>query len=233
MYTKNFITFGDNKYKKALNRINLEAINSKFFDGITIYSENDLPIQMNNYCLNNPRGYGFWSWKPYLILKRLREINDDDILIYADAGCTIDQSCKKRYDEYIKYLENNDIVCFQLDHLIKSFTKMSLINYLDCYHLLNVKQIMATIIILKKTQNVMEMIEKWYNLSQIPYHIDDSRSIIPNDETFIDNRHDQSIFSLLCYIYGEKCKILMIHDETYRKEPGFILCPFKATRLRF
>lgn len=42
--------------------------------------------------------------------------------------------------------------------------------------------------------------------------IDDSPSVIPNDPNFIENRHDQSIFSLLAKLEGIS---LLSHEENF------------------
>jgi hypothetical protein len=34
----------------------------------------------------NERGSGFWSWKPFIIQKRLNEIPDGDVVLYCDVG---------------------------------------------------------------------------------------------------------------------------------------------------
>jgi hypothetical protein len=39
--------------------------------------------------LGQPRGGGYWAWKPYVILKHLRKLDDDDYLIYMDSGAYV------------------------------------------------------------------------------------------------------------------------------------------------
>jgi hypothetical protein len=34
----------------------------------------------------NERGSGFWSWKPFILQKRLNEVPEGDIVIYCDVG---------------------------------------------------------------------------------------------------------------------------------------------------
>ena len=38
----------------------------------------------------NPRGYGYWLWKSYIIKKTIEKMSDDDILLYLDCGYEID-----------------------------------------------------------------------------------------------------------------------------------------------
>ena len=41
--------------------------------------------------LDQPRGGGFWLWKPYYILRALEEARSGDAVIYADAGISFDE----------------------------------------------------------------------------------------------------------------------------------------------
>ncbi|MEO1909013.1 MAG: hypothetical protein ABGX10_01060, partial [Paracoccus sp. (in: a-proteobacteria)] len=40
----------------------------------------------NRFILEQERGAGYWLWKPWIILQKLREVGPDDIVIYNDAG---------------------------------------------------------------------------------------------------------------------------------------------------
>ena len=96
--TKNtFITFGGptSNYHRSVDRICLEAKEFDFFHDIIGYKDSDLkqdkPFwdQHGSFIQNNPRGYGYWLWKSYLIRKTFNQMKENDILIYCDAGCKI------------------------------------------------------------------------------------------------------------------------------------------------
>jgi hypothetical protein len=70
---------------------------------------------------------------------------------------------------------------------------------------------MATSFILKKCDHTLKIINEWYNFSCIYNLLDDSESNIKNDDSFIEHRHDQSIFSLIRKKYGTE----IIQDETW------------------
>ena len=55
----------------------------------------------------------------------------------------------------------------------------------------------ASMIFIKKNNTTLEFVKEWYNLSCNYHFIDDSPSILKNDDTFKEHRHDQAIFSLL------------------------------------
>ena len=97
-----FITYADEKFKYSKERIDKEAIHFGHFDTVTIYGPEDLD---NNFkaqfreILKLPRGGGYWIWRPYILEKKFNEINDNDILIFLDAGCTINIAGKNKFYE--------------------------------------------------------------------------------------------------------------------------------------
>jgi len=216
-----FLTFGgpSENYHNALNRICLEAEQIKIFDKIIGYTEKNLMNDKKfwnkhgNFITNNKRGYGYWLWKSYLTKKTMKKMNDNDILVYVDAGCTINSNGKKRLLEYFDIVNNSKfgILSFNLGHLEKTWTKMDIINYFGAHDLLETGQLVGGIFILRKCEHTINLVKKWYK-SCCEYNlIDNSQSSIPNDSSFIENRHDQSIFSVIRKQLGTE----IIWDETY------------------
>ena len=98
---------------------------------------------------------------------------------------------------------------------------MDLFEYLDMRNEkeLNAPQLFATTFTLRKCDHSVNIVKKWYETSCIYHNIDDTPSIQPNDPSFIDHRHDQSIFSLLRKKYG----VLIIGEHE---------CPIVLGRIR-
>jgi hypothetical protein len=217
-----FITFGgpNKNFHDAVNRICSEAEQIKIFDKIIGYTEQNLMDDKKfwnkhgNFITNNQRGYGYWFWKSYLTKKTMKEMNDNDILVYADAGCTINSNGKQRLLEYFDIVNNSEFgtLSFSLEHLEKTWTKMDLINELNAYDKLNTLQLVGGIFILRKCNNTINLIKEWYKLMCNYHFINDTPSILPNDPSFIEHRHDQSCFSLLRKKYGS----IVLNDETNR-----------------
>jgi len=202
------MTFGGGQnYINAVNRIGnkLEATNE--FDHIIKYTDNDLKNDIEfwnkheTFITNNIRGYGYWIWKPYLILKTLNTMNENDILFYIDAGCEVisTNESKEKIKQLKDQCDNYNILYTQLLHLEKEWTKMDLFEYMNLNNesIKNSNQIQAGLSILKKTEKTINFITDWYNISCNYHLIDDSPSKSVNDEAFKEHRHDQSIFSLL------------------------------------
>lgn len=234
-----FITYGDEAFENAKRRIYNEAKQSGWFDTITIYGPQDLDENFkHNFknILSQKKGAGYWIWKSYIIKKKLNEISYNDILIYLDAGCTINRKGKQRFDEYIELLNTSDdgIISFQMTHLEKKYTTKEIFNYFDINineEIANTGQIVGGIRIMKKNKNLINIIDKEYKT------LHDNPLLFTNhynknqEPFFIDNRHDQSILSVIRKMNNS----ITLDDETYFQPFGSTISlkyPFWATRKR-
>ena len=59
--------------------------------------------------VKQPRGGGYWIWKSHII-KKINEINDNDILIYLDAGCSINKFVNLYLPPGIDNIPDGDII---------------------------------------------------------------------------------------------------------------------------
>ena len=227
------MTFGNVKYAKQRIRLAQEAKQLDYFDRIYTFSPLDLQQDSvfweknKEFIEKNPRGYGYWIWKAYLIDRILNELNEGDMLVYCDAGCSINMKGKNRLLEYEQMVEEHGFVCFQLAnprHTQGQFTKAQIFETLGGDK--DTPQIISGIIVMKKCPNSFRIISEW-KLHSIPDLLNDC--VGKEDSTFIENRHDQSILSILVRKHGAK----ILDDETWAKNFGSIpLFPFHATRLR-
>jgi hypothetical protein len=224
-----FATFGNNAFSKSRERIANEAKNFGIFKNIFAYDNIDAEyIEKHlHFIKKNPRGFGCWIWKPYIILKSLEKINDNDILLYCDAGCSLNVEGKKRMMEYIEMVSNHKsgLLCFQLNdfhpnsniplHPEKRWNKRDTIEEIlgevVSNEVLDSSQCEAGMIFVRKCKESLNLLTQWLYYCQQYHLIDDSPSIKKNDPIFREHRHDQSIWSLLVKKYG----VLHIPDETY------------------
>lgn len=214
-------TFADGK-KYTSKRILNEAEKSEYFDDVISYSSLDLKPSWNcetvgrinfdiNFIRKPTRGFGYWTWKPYIIFRALCEkCKDGDVLVYSDSGSSIQPFMTTKMVEYIKSVEGNTpILGFPMLHKEKFWSKGDLIDRVFYNTPIEEKnlalkstpyQFTASIIILRKCPAVIEFIKEWHDIGQENNHqyIDDSASLNNKDEDVVENRHDQSIFSLLC-----------------------------------
>lgn len=75
------------------------------FDNVCGYSEFDVTEELaKTKMFKQERGGGYWTWKPDIIYTAMQQMQDGDILVYCDAGCTLQQS--KEWSRIWKKLEN-------------------------------------------------------------------------------------------------------------------------------
>jgi hypothetical protein len=218
---KYFITFGgpSKKFHESVKRIKREAEELEIYDKIIGYTDKELKEKNKfwkkhgNFIESNPRGYGYWLWKSFLIKETLKEMENDDILVYADAGCSLNKNGNKRLIEYFDIVKNSNlgILSFELGTIEKSYTKMDIFKEMNVLELMDTKQLNATVFIMKKCEKTINLVKEWYKLCSNYYLLSDESSKIPNCPEFIENRHDQSIFSLLRKKKGTE----ILSDETY------------------
>ncbi len=226
IYLLSFFSF--NLYPTSLRFLE-QANEFNIFDNIFLYNEYTLPKdeQFDNILkskLNaNIRGFGYWCWKPFIVLKTLENIEYGDILVYADIGCHLSKNGMNRFYEYLDTVIENNSMCAILGTKEKTFTKADLFNYfnkLDDKNITDTCQRPATFFILEKTDKNIDFVKKWLQVFYDDFSlVDDSPSKIPNFEGFMENRHDQSVFSVLSKIYELKAITSYEFDSKDYKYP--------------
>lgn len=147
------------------------------------------------------RRKGCYLWKPYFVDKALDAIRDGDFLIYMDSagGCYRSSTapltaCMER--------KNIEIVgSRRYKYLEKHWTKRDAFVYMDCdkKEYTDQYQCWAGMIVFKKTPNTRDFVKEWLGYAQDYRIITDAPNTcgLDNYEGFEENRHDQSILSLL------------------------------------
>jgi len=144
-------------------------------------------------------------------------MNENDILVYADAGCFMNKGGKSRLFEYFDMLNTSaeiGNISFQMEHLEESYTKMDILDWYgvnDDPSILKTGQLVGGIFVLRKCRHTVELIDKWYDGCCQYHFIDDSCGRLPNASSFQGARNDQSIFSVLRKKYGT----VSLSDETW------------------
>lgn len=211
------------------SRVNDNFFNGKYnhlFDNINILNENNLDDYIksviydifkkyNNCSVFPKRGYGYWIWKPYLIMKELEQINNNDILVHLDMHCYL-ENVENQFNNIVKKLNELDkpllIGWCGDEYNDLTMTSKPLRNYIESQ--LNYKfsnedllkrQVEAGIIFLRKNDFIVNLIKQWFELmlNGMNYVSDMYNDKQYNHPEFSgNNRHDQSVLSLLCKYYN-------------------------------
>ena len=198
--TDDFISFAQQNMKTALETGN--------FDTAKIYTMNDIdPFYKNHnsHLFKQQKGSGYWCWKPYIILKHLTQMDEGDILCYNDSKYLWLKNVRDFENNILT--NNNNIGIYSnkpndRKYIEKEWTKFDayvLMNVRNTPNITNTPQAWAGFILLRKNIETIVFISEWTTFVQDPRIITDIPSKFgQNDKSFHENRHDQTILSLLC-----------------------------------
>jgi hypothetical protein len=217
------LTFGagSKKYYDALCRLKKQAKDFPF-DNIVTYTDLDLENsfpdfwkQHSSFIKSNRRGYGYWLWKPFIIYNTLKNLKDGDVLVYMDCGCELNNKGLARFKNYIETVKSQGYLFFNLEdqHIEWRWNKMDLIKHLQIQDDKSMykPQRLATVQFYLKNDINVSFTKEYYNICCNYSLLDDSNSVLKNHPFFNENRHDQSVFSLL----SKKNNYESIYDETW------------------
>lgn len=202
---KYLLTFGTEEYYGSINLLAKSCKN--MVDGLFLTTEKDIPkyfYEKHNKIFSQKRGFGYWLWKPFFILKALQQINDGDLLIYCDSASVVVNDLNYLFDLCLK---NNGILLFENQngcsigkHKNKEWTKADCFNLMNCNEekYINGDQVDAAFQVYQKTPFNLNFIEQYLYFCENENILTDCPNITGvNQDTFIDHRHDQSVLSLL------------------------------------
>lgn len=209
-------TFSGGSYELRLSQKSLEEQSKTYFDGVASYNENTPDvirfIHSNPQIFKYRRGYGYWSWKPFVIYNTLKNVNDGDFVFYIDSGNDIVDDISVLFDIC---KENNGFCLFENRSGHPAFgiwsngewTKYDCFYKMNCLgeKYINGNQIDAGYQLYQKNEQTMKFVEEYLKYSVDNEIITDEKSKHGKDlPEFRDHRHDQSIVSLLAIKYNIK-----------------------------
>lgn len=224
-YKRFFCSFADSRLKKSLERIESQANEMQVYDHIYIYDETKLDpafrATFRDQLKFGSRGFGYWCWKPQIILQTFEKMDYGDVLQYSDSGCHLNKNGRKRLEEYFEIAKRSlgGILSFRTrradeitgnevfyGNLEYKYNKADLLDYfgvLDQPAITHSVQYEAGIIFIRKDETTIAFIKRWIETFTESFSfINDAPSAIPNLEGFIEHRHDQSIYSILCKLHN-------------------------------
>jgi hypothetical protein len=151
------------------------------------------------HLLDQPRGAGYWLWKPYLILENLKQLGPEDVLIYLDSDVVVTDDLAP----LAALCTQKRPVVLVADHGHRNFemTRRDCFHYLGCdaerYH--RAEQVWAGVQLYRNTPESLGFVESYLaSCCDERVLVDgENRCGLTNLDGFVDHRHDQSVLSLL------------------------------------
>lgn len=218
---KIFVTYGNGAYYKSLERIRREVEATGRFDEIRIYTDKDLPASFKQHELfTYSRGGGYWFWKPWVVLDTMKDMGEDDILVYSDAGSEIHDH--KEWDRWFKILSKKSALFFFYSEPMAKWTRKSVLEHFGNVRKLgSYYQLIACLFALRKS--AQHLIKEWFDvMSAYPEIVMDvERDMMKyENQGFVENRHDQSILSGVIYSHLKEESIKILYQTCEIRHPG-------------
>lgn len=220
----------------------------RVFDGnIRIYTPEDLSPDFTAplaETLKEKRGGGYWLWKPYIIKDMLDKMKEDDILLYVDCGCTLQPKGAQRIKEYAEMISKasgKSILGMELPFKENIWTSSSIFDHFGITpedERWTSNQILTGMHMYRKCKESLQFIEAWLDVAKKHPRLftdDDNNESKRRHPPFMENRHDQSIFSILIKSPPHKANAHVITEEIelsseYLPKADISILPIIASR---
>lgn len=233
-----FVSYGNDKFKKSRERITKNALDTKWFYSVKVYTPDDVPEHLKNMhpLTKEKRGDGYWYWKIYIILRELLKSEPGSYVIWNDAGCKINEKNDDRLLDYLQLIDDSpyDNLAFPIKHKENIWTTKEIFNAFGLG--VNSKegnsdQYTSSVMIYKNTPHSRRILETAFNVFlNDPLLISDHYGSYPQTKEFIENRHDQSLLSLVRKIYGSV--VVMDNYDDSNELRDYKISPFMPLRIR-
>jgi hypothetical protein len=162
--------------------------------------------------LDEPRGGGFWLWKPYFILLALELAEPGSAVVYADSGIAFVDDITP----LIRLCQREGGVLLFAGHYEGSPAPGPNVNSRwtkrDCFVLMDADdplvhgacQADASLLVFIRNERSLEFARAFLRFCEDPAILTDAPNVcgLPDLEGFVDHRHDQSVLSILAVKQG-------------------------------
>jgi len=207
------------------------------FNSVKYFTPEDIDVsfkeKLGKYW-NETRGGGLWLWKPYIVYKTLEKLNDGDFLVYCDSGCHFDKRGRSLLLKYLDYLNEKCCIQFVTRFNEKDWSVSEIYKYLKIEKD-DSPQNWCGCQIIKKCSDSMNLFGEWYRIAcERPdlFSLDYNDSNRLADRTFMYNRQDQSIISILSKLPQYKNTVHFLRPEHYRTSRNILPLYYPVLALR-
>ncbi len=201
------ISYADEKFQMSLK---LNLFTARFIGGadcVKGYGPKDLdPVFLRSITKveGSERGAGFYAWKPYVIRKALKSVKYGDYVMYADAGSFYISRLSCLRNQLVNDCE--DILLSGGFAPCKDWCKRDAFVYMgcDCEQAKNATMVSAGYVFIRKTSFSERFVDEWLKYASDERIISDQENTcgLSNYVGFRENRHDQTVLSILRWKYG-------------------------------
>lgn len=206
------VTFATPRFRHRQLFLGWSALANKVVDSVTNWTPKKLMAAgFENRCPTirlSERGSGFYTWKPFIIQKKLEETTEGDIVFYCDVGRTFPykllRGSPKVFLDWMKTHKQSVMPGIKIPWggpmsmwtKRDAFVSMSM----DTPSIHATAPIQASFCIWINGLDSKEIVAEWMNLSAQRQLISDDPCVmgLPELSAYKEHRHDQSLLSLVC-----------------------------------
>jgi hypothetical protein len=223
------VAFGDNRLRPSAMRLARQGAEMRVYDRALIMNERDLQpafrARYRRQLRRGTRGFGYWVWKPEVLRQVGQTCAEGDLLHYVDIGCHLHPPGRARLVEYFELAgrAESGMLAFALrlpeghvasrwhghpplNLIERCWTKGDLLDHFRVRHrtdVIETPQVIATHFFIRWGPTARLLLDKWAAVWAHDFTLmDDTPSRSANLPGFIEHRHDQSVFSILCKLAG-------------------------------
>jgi hypothetical protein len=200
------VNFATDEFLKSQRLNSISATTIGEIPHVVSYRSRDIDYRFrkeNQKILTVRRGAGLWLWKPYFILETLRRLRDGDLLFYCDSGSIFVHSASTLLQ---MAREAESVLCFSVGLPEIEWSKRDALVYMDMDRpeAISTPQRLASFQIWFRCSKTLALAEEYLFYCTNWKVISDDPSIcgLPEYDGFRENRHDQTVFSLLTKRHG-------------------------------
>ncbi|RWM80799.1 MAG: hypothetical protein EOR81_07430 [Mesorhizobium sp.] len=182
------------------------------FDSAQLFGFDDIKktefYSENSAILDQPRGAGYWLWKPFIIRKALERAKPEDVIFYCDAGRSPYYQFTRRpvrLEASARASEQGFLLGAAIPHLgaVGRWTKRDCLILMesDTNEMRSNHTIMATWSLWTPSDAAFGFLDEWLKYCQDPRCLTDVPSNLALTEhlEYSAHKHDQSIMSVLAH----------------------------------
>ena len=206
------VTFATKEYRYSAELLRHTALHVGQVDRVHIWDERSVaPFSAAHPQLfqAGTRGYGYWSWKPYVILETMRmHAREGDLVVYCDAAMHFVASLQ----DYTGRLPRDALgLLFELpgDRPNWRWTKKATFDLMGCCteECRAAQQLNGAVQVYRCGEPARAFLQEYLRFCTNPFCVDDSCAH-GNPPGFEAHRHDQSVLSLLSVSHSNSLVLL-------------------------
>jgi len=224
------VTFSTPNFNYSKNLL-LKSAKKTGIESVLAYTEKDFKktsfYNAHYEIASQPRGAGYWIWKPYYILEHLKRAKEGDVIFYCDAGVSILDNIGPLVNICLTNKRNKGVLLFRnyqgAAYIGPGFEKNDEVLYYealknkywgkrDVFVLMGVDeekywnspQLEGCFMFFKRTDFSLQFVTEWLEYCCNENIVTDKPNTHgkPNFDNFIMHIHDQAVLSLLAEKYN-------------------------------